>query len=81
MNLIKATCQTEGCQQKGITHEFKSPVTNTVCGVCSLEVTDLVIEEVTDGTNEEAEQPNRFTCSTCSRLSGNQSRHSGSCRP
>jgi hypothetical protein len=55
MNLIKATCQTEGCQQKGITHEFKSPVTNTVCGVCSLEVTDLVIEEVTDGTNEEAE--------------------------
>jgi hypothetical protein len=55
MYQIKATCQTEGCQQKGITHEFKSPVTNTACGVCSQEVTDLVIEEVTDGTDEEAE--------------------------
>jgi hypothetical protein len=55
MYQIKATCQTEGCQQKGITHEFKSPITNTACGVCSQEVTDLIIEEVTDGTNEEAE--------------------------
>ena len=55
MNLIKATCQTEACPQKGITHEFKSPVTNTVCGVCSQEVTDLVIEEVTDGPAEESE--------------------------
>jgi hypothetical protein len=58
MKNIKATCQTESCPQKGITHEFKSDVLYTVCGVCSQEITDLVItdiEEVTDGTAEESE--------------------------
>jgi hypothetical protein len=55
MKNIKATCQTENCQQKGITHEFVSDVLYTVCGVCNAEVTDLVIEEVTDGTAEVSE--------------------------
>ena len=55
MNKIKATCQTETCHQKGITHEFVSDVLYTVCGVCNVEVTDLVIEEVTDGPAEETE--------------------------
>jgi hypothetical protein len=53
MKNLKATCQTEGCQQKGITHEFQSDVLYTVCGVCSQEVTDLIVEEVTDGPAEE----------------------------
>jgi hypothetical protein len=55
MKNIKATCQTDGCDQKGITHEFQSDVEFTVCGVCNVEVTDLVIEEITDGTDEETE--------------------------
>jgi hypothetical protein len=54
MKKLKATCQTEKCSQKGITHEFISDVLYTVCGICSQEVTDLIVEEVTDGTNEEA---------------------------
>lgn len=54
MKKIKATCQTNNCEQKGITHEFQSNVVETVCGVCSQEVTDLVIEEIIDGTAEEA---------------------------
>lgn len=48
MKNIKATCRTEGCHQSGITHEFTSDVTYTVCGVCNVEVTDLVIEDVAD---------------------------------
>lgn len=54
MKNLKATCQTENCSQKGITHEFKSDVIYTVCGICNVEVTDLVIEDVIDGTDEEA---------------------------
>lgn len=54
MKHLKATCQTDGCSQKGITHEFDSDVIATVCGVCNQEVTDLVIEELTTdaGTTE-----------------------------
>ena len=55
MNKIKATCQTANCSQKGITHEFVSDVLYTVCGVCNVEVTDLVIEEVADGSAEATE--------------------------
>lgn len=44
--LLKATCQTDGCHQKGITHEFISDVLLTICGVCNVEVTDLVVEDV-----------------------------------
>ena len=55
MNKIKATCQTANCSQKGITHEFVSDVLYTVCGVCNVEVTDLVIEEVADGSAETTE--------------------------
>jgi hypothetical protein len=55
MKKIKATCETENCSQKGITHEFMSDVEQTMCGLCSQSITNLVIEEVTDGTNEEAE--------------------------
>jgi hypothetical protein len=55
MKKIKATCETENCSQKGITHEFVSDVEQTICGLCSQTITNLVIEEVTDGTDEEAE--------------------------
>ncbi len=53
MKNLKATCQTDNCAQKGITHEFVSDVLYTVCGVCSQEVTDLVVTEVSDGPAEE----------------------------
>jgi len=56
MKNLKAICQTNGCPQNGIIHEFKSEVLYTVCGICSQEITDLVItdiEEVTDGSAEE----------------------------
>jgi hypothetical protein len=59
MKNLKATCKTDSCPQKDITHEFNSDVLYTVCGICNQEVTDLVItdlpEEVTDGTPEETE--------------------------
>jgi hypothetical protein len=53
MKNIKATCETENCSQKGITHEFISDVESTMCGICSIEITNLIIEDVEDGTNKE----------------------------
>jgi hypothetical protein len=52
MKKIKATCETENCSQKGITHEFLSDVEQTMCGLCSQSITNLVIEEVTDESEE-----------------------------
>jgi hypothetical protein len=51
---IKATCETENCSQKGITHEFVSDVIQTVCGLCSIEITNIITEEIEDGTAETA---------------------------
>jgi hypothetical protein len=55
MKKIKATCETDNCSQKGITHEFVSDIEQTMCGLCGNSITNLIIEEVTDGTDEEAE--------------------------
>jgi hypothetical protein len=55
MKLIKATCQTQGCSYKGKTSEFVSEVELTQCAECGNIITDLVIEEVTNGSAEETE--------------------------
>ena len=54
MKNLKATCQTDGCNQKGVTHEFQSDVIYTICGACNQEITDLIIEDVTDAGAAEA---------------------------
>jgi hypothetical protein len=55
MKLIKATCQTQGCSYKGKTSEFISDVELTQCAECGNMITDLVIEEVANGSAEETE--------------------------
>jgi hypothetical protein len=55
MKLIKATCQTESCSYKGKTSEFVSDVELTQCAECGNIITDLVIEEVANGSAEETE--------------------------
>ena len=55
MKLIKATCQTQGCSYKGKTSEFVSNVELTQCAECGNMITDLVIEEVADGSAEATE--------------------------
>ena len=55
MKLIKATCQTEGCSYKGKTSEFVSDVELTQCAQCGNIITDLVIEEIANGSAETAE--------------------------
>jgi hypothetical protein len=51
MKKITATCETQTCSQKGIKHQFESDILFTVCGVCSQEITDLVIEEIAEVTD------------------------------
>ena len=50
--LIKATCQTAGCSYKDITSEFVSEIELTQCAECGNIITDVVIEEVSNGSTE-----------------------------
>jgi hypothetical protein len=55
MKLIKATCQTPKCSYKGKTSEFISDIELTQCAQCGEIITNLVIEEIVNGTAEKTE--------------------------
>lgn len=53
MRKVKLICETENCISKGNAVELETDATQYMCGACGQFITNA--EEVTDGTNEEAE--------------------------
>jgi hypothetical protein len=52
---ITATCQTDGCQHKGVPSVFVSDVLDTMCAACNQMITDITTKEIVDGPAEETE--------------------------
>ena len=52
MRIVKLTCETLDCVNQNRAIELPTDATQYMCGACSQFITN--VEEVTDGTDEEA---------------------------
>jgi len=49
--IVKLTCETNKCQNKGLVIDVETDATQYMCGACLTLITNA--EEVTDGSTEE----------------------------